>query len=172
MRLRSSPGGLAGAIVTTVAALVLGCSEPAAPVFDEPSDSQPSPYPRVVGTWDVDFVSIGVIQGTTAEIRAECDGRLEIDVQSDSLFSGTMLLRDSCAQFGGIDGRMTVDGDVVSLTYTVTVGISSCEIVSGDRFFRGTITTQSLSVRATHVRRCGDELTDRELILNATFQFR
>ena len=172
MRLRSSGGWLAGAIVVAVAALALGCSDVAAPVPDEPSDTPPSPYLRVTGTWDVDFVSIGVVQGTTAEIRAECDGRLEIDVQQDSLFSGTMLLRDSCAQFGGIDGRMTVEGEVLSLRYTVTVGIGFCEIVSGDRFFRGTITTQSLSVRATHVRRCGDELTDRELILNATFQFR
>jgi hypothetical protein len=160
------------AIVIGIAGATAGCSDAGGPALDAPSDNDPSPFPRVDGTWDVDFVSIGVVQGTTAEIRAECDGRLEIDVQRDSLFSGTMLLRDSCAQFGGIDGRMTLDGEVLSLTYTVTVGIGSCEVVAGDRFFRGTISEQSLSVRATHVRRCGDKFTDRELILNATFQFR
>jgi hypothetical protein len=122
----------------------------------------------VYGTWDVILESSGVVRESGEEVRADCGGRLEINAQRDSLFSGTMILRDSCAQFGGINGMLSKAGDVSSLTYTVTVGIGYCEIVSGDRHFHGTASDRTISVRSEHVRRCGDEMTDRTLVLTGT----
>lgn len=127
-----------------------------------------SGHPRVYGVWDVTLGIRDVLRGATDTVTVTCGGRLEIDLQRDSLFSGTLILRDDCAQFGGIDGTVTREGEITRLTFTVTVGIGFCEVVEGDRDFTGSVDGRSIAVHATHARRCDGQTSDRELTLTGT----
>jgi hypothetical protein len=144
---------------------MVACSDDVGPPASSGQQgSTTSGHPRVYGVWDVSLVTRNVPRGTADTNTVACGGRLEIDVQRDSLFSGTMILRDTCAQFGGIDGVLTRNGVITRLTFTITVGIGFCEVI-GDPHFMGTVSGRSIEVHAANARQCEDGISDRELTL-------
>jgi hypothetical protein len=144
-------------------ALLVGCGgNPTVPLVT-------AKFPSALGTWNVTLTTQGTFHDLGVPITIACPGTMIVSSQTGGQFAGTYQMRAPCPEDGSLSGETDASGGVKNLSVTAAPGTPDlCQHVSGDPFFSGSLTGNSLALHRARTAACGGTLVDQDQVITGT----